>query len=191
VASSCRPDKTFYLRIIGGEYKGRRITPPASLPVRPTTDIAREALFNLLRTRIDIEESDVIDLFAGTGFVSFEFCSRGARSVTAIEQHPGCVSFMQKTAETLGLDMFKVFRYDVFRFLKNPGATADILFADPPYDHPHLADIPDLVMASNALREEGMLILEHGRAHSFAEHPSFTEQRNYGKVYFSFFSYTP
>ncbi|MFO7723176.1 MAG: RsmD family RNA methyltransferase, partial [Bacteroidales bacterium] len=176
------------MRIIGGEYKGRRITPPGSLPVRPTTDMAREALFNLLRTRIDIEDSSVIDLFAGTGFISYEFCSRGAQSVTAIEQHPGCIAFIRKASEILGLSMLRVYRTDVFRFLKSPGISADIIFADPPYDLPQLASLPDLILQSSTLREGGMLILEHGRTNSFSLHPMFTEERKYGKVHFTFFA---
>jgi 16S rRNA (guanine966-N2)-methyltransferase len=150
--------------------------------------MAREALFNLLRTRADLESATIIDLFAGTGFVSFEFCSRGAASVTAIEQHQGCILFMRKASETLGLESFRVLRNDVFRFLKHPGLAADIVFADPPYELPHLDSLPDLIIQSDALKPGGMLILEHGPTHSFTTHSAFSEERNYGKVHFTFFA---
>lgn len=176
------------MRIIGGLYGGRRITPPGSLPVRPTTDIAREALFNLLRTRADLETSYVLDLFSGTGFVSYEFCSRGASRVTAIEQDRACVAFIKNTIDILGLKNMMVIRNDVFRFLKQPSLKADIIFADPPYDLPVMNDLPDIILSSSKTSDDGLIIIEHGPRIDFSGHHCFTETRNYGKVHFSFFN---
>lgn len=150
--------------------------------------MAREALFNLLQTRIDLETSRVIDLFSGTGFVAYEFCSRGALSVLAVDQNPRCADFIRKTAGLLKLDALTVLRTDVFRLLKSAQYQADLIFADPPYDLATLASIPDLTLQSEILGPHGILVLEHGRSDSFKEHPSFVEERCYGKVHFSFFN---
>jgi 16S rRNA (guanine966-N2)-methyltransferase len=176
------------LRIIGGEYRGRRITPPGNLPVRPTTDLAREALFNLLQTRVDLTESTVLDLFSGTGFVSYEFCSRGANRVIAVELHPKCVRFIRETGAMLKLENFEVIAGDVFRLLQHTRQIrADLIFADPPYQLAELPQIPDLIFGTDILNEGGFLILEHDRHHSFNQHIHFVEERNYGKVHFSIF----
>jgi 16S rRNA (guanine966-N2)-methyltransferase len=155
--------------------------------VRPTTDIAREALFNLLRSRIDLESANVIDLFSGTGFVSYEFCSRGALSVVAVEQNPKCAAFIRQTAELLGMTTLTVVRTDVFRFLKKPNRPADLIFADPPYDLSVINEIPDLILSSGILAPEGLLVMEHGPSQSFSAHAQHIETRNYGKVHFTFF----
>jgi len=175
------------LRIIGGTFGGRRVTPPGNLPVRPTTDMAREALFNLLQTRAETEGAIVIDLFGGTGFISYEFCSRGASKVIVVEENPRCVMFIKNTAEQLGMNTLSVIRGDAFRFLKSTMHKADIIFADPPYDHPGIAALPDLVFDHQIVAPDGWFILEHGRTYDFSPHKHFRELRHYGKVHFSFF----
>lgn len=178
------------MRIISGTHKGRRVTPPASLPVRPTTDMAREALFNLLVNRKEIEEARVIDLFSGTGFVSYEFCSRGAGSVTAVEQHRGAANFIRNTSKLLGMDNLQVIQGDVFRFIAHAPLKADIIFADPPYELEGVESLPGLIFGAEMLLGDGLLIVEHGRSVSFHQHAHFAEMRNYGKVHFSFFRRT-
>lgn len=191
------------MRIISGTFKGRRFEAPSNLPVRPTTDMAREALFNILRNLIDFEEVRVLDLCAGIGSVSFEFCSRGAAAVTAVDKHAPCVDFIRQQAAAWQMSQLSVVRQDVCEFLKPVGgagsaaggsATAvgsaaayDLVFADPPYDAPFLAQLPDLVAASSRLKPGGYFILEHGKEHSFAQRPDFEQERHYGKVRFSFF----
>lgn len=149
--------------------------------------MARESLFNLLRTRIDLEAATVVDLFSGTGFISYEFCSRGAVKVTAVEQNLKCANFIRKTAELLEMKMLKVIRADVFRYLKTCEESADIVFADPPYDLTEIEQLPGLVLNSETLRDGGMFILEHGPDRCFSESPDFSEMRKYGKVHFTFF----
>ncbi len=175
------------MRIIAGELRGRRLNPPANLPVRPTTDMAREALFNILRHRVEFEYASVLDLFSGTGAVSFEFISRGAQMVTSIDQNPKCVDFQRQTAEKFSVDNFVPLRMDVFNFLSRSKQKFDLVFADPPYDLPTFDTIPDLVLKS-FLKPDGIFILEHSKEHNFSSNPHFVEQRHYGKVNFSFFS---
>lgn len=122
------------MRIISGEFKGRKLRPPMGLPVRPTTDMAREALFNILRNKIEFEQVSVLDLFSGTGAIGFEFISRGVQSVTSIEQNPKCIDFQKRTAEDLGIKNHFPLRMDVFNFLGRSKQKFDLVFADPPYD---------------------------------------------------------
>lgn len=135
-----------------------------------------------------MEEMDVLDLFSGTGSISFEFASRGAQTVLAIELAPVHHKFIEETARKLALDQLTVLKADVFRYLLKPVQSFDIIFADPPYDHPGLAELPDLVLQTNILNERGVFILEHPGNYSFTAHPRFQEQRKYGGVNFSFFS---
>ena len=176
------------MRIISGKYKGRRINPPKKLPVRPTTDMAKEALFNILNNLYYFDDISVLDLFAGTGSISYEFASRGARSVLAIEMAPLHFKFIQESCRNMDLDQVTVLRADAFRFLKKPIQSFDIIFADPPYDHPGLEELPDLVLGTNILNKPGVFILEHPGNHSFTAHPRFQQLRKYGGVSFSFFS---
>lgn len=176
------------MRIITGSLRGRKITPPPNLPVRPTTDMAKEALFNVLNNYVEYSDMKVLDLFAGTGNISFEFISRGVQSVVAIDQNMKCVNFMKDTAERLNMANLKVYKNDVLQFLKNPRQSFDIIFADPPYDLPELNDIPDMIFQSNVLNPNGIFILEHSKANDFENHPFLYDKRNYGKVNFSFFS---
>ena len=175
------------MRIISGKYKGRRLHPPASLPVRPTTDFAKEGLFNILNRLIDYEEVTVADLFAGTGAVSFEFVSRGALSVTAVDIERHCTEFISRTAAEFGMDGLKAIRANYLVFLKRTPGRFDVIFADPPYDMPGIAQIPALVAGSGVLKEGGLLVLEHSDRYNFPKEPHFLELRKYGRVHFTFF----
>lgn len=176
------------MRIIAGKLRGRRLNPPQSLPVRPTTDMARESLFNILNNYVDYEECSVLDLFAGTGAMSLEFVSRGVRDVTAIDINSQCVDFIKQSANQFAVSNLRVVRADVFDLLKRANRRFDIVFADPPYAIEGLASLPDLVFAKDLLTEDGMFILEHPREYQFDEHPHFWQHRNYGKVNFTFFA---
>jgi 16S rRNA (guanine(966)-N(2))-methyltransferase RsmD len=176
------------VRIISGILRGKQIRPPRNFKARPTTDFAKESLFNILIHQYHIEDMDVLDLFSGTGSISYEFASRGARSVLAIEMASPHFKFIQETCRNLDLDQVTVLRADVFRYLKKPIQSFDIIFADPPYDHPGLEELPDLVLSTNILNKQGILILEHPDIHSFTAHSRFQQQRKYGGVNFSFFT---
>ena len=175
------------MRIISGTYRGRIIRPPAGLKARPTTDFARESLFNILSHRLEFEDLDILDLFAGTGSITYEFSSRGARSVVAVESNPLHFRFIRETCRKLDLDMVTVISTDVFRYLYKPYQAFDIVFADPPYDHPQLEELPDAVLSSGVLAPEGLFILEHPAGNVFSAHPRFRQHRKYGGVNFSFF----
>ena len=176
------------MRIIAGTLRGRRLNPPASLPVRPTTDMARESLFNILTNYVDFEECTVMDLFAGTGAVSFEFVSRGAREVTSIDINVHCTDYIKSEAARMDVRNLRVVRADVFDLLKRANRKFDIVFADPPYALEGLATLPDLIFQSEVLTEDGIFILEHPRDFQFEEHPHFWQHRAYGKVNFTFFA---
>lgn len=176
------------MRIIAGALRGRRINPPQNLPVRPTTDMARESLFNILNNYVDYEECSVMDLFAGTGAVSLEFVSRGAKDVTSIDINAQCTEFIKQTAQQFAVRNIHVVRADVFDMMKRLNRKFDIVFADPPYAIEGLAALPDLVFGQDALTEDGIFILEHPREYSFSEHPHFWQHRAYGKVNFTFFA---
>lgn len=176
------------MRIIAGTLKGRRLNPPANLPVRPTTDMARESLFNILNNYVDFEECSVMDLFAGTGAMSVEFISRGAREVTAVDINNACTEYIKSEAKRLELKNLRVVRADVFDLLKRANRKFDLVFADPPYAIEGLETLPDLVFDHQLLTDDGIFILEHPREYSFEEHPRFWQHRNYGKVNFTFFA---
>ena len=176
------------MRIIAGNLRGRRLNPPSNLPVRPTTDMARESLFNILNNYVDYDECSVMDLFAGTGAVSLEFVSRGAREVTAVDINSLCTDFIKSCAAQFSVGNIHVVRADVFDLLKRLNRRFDIIFADPPYALDSLASLPDLVFGSNALTDDGIFVLEHPREFSFEEHPRFWQHRAYGKVNFTFFA---
>jgi 16S rRNA (guanine966-N2)-methyltransferase len=151
--------------------------------------MAREALFNLLMTRTDPEGCSVVDLFSGTGFIAYEFISRGAQHVTAVEQHRECIRFIRKTAEVLNMENLTVVQGDVFRFLSQLHTSpADIVFADPPYQLSDLESLPDTILTSGVLASDGLLIIEHGTSGRYNHHPQFREERKYGSVHFTFFS---
>lgn len=175
------------MRIIGGKYRGRRIEPPASLKARPTTDFAREGLFNILSNRVDMEEISVLDLFSGTGSISYEFASRGVPSVHLVEKDSRHVAGIKRIIGELGIEGIRTIHIDVKTYLKTCKVKYDIVFADPPYDLSWLTDLPDLVTGAGIISENGFFILEHPRDLSFSAHKLFFEHRNYGGVNFSFF----
>ncbi len=177
------------MRIIGGEFKGRRFHPPAdNWPTRPTTDYAKEGLFNIITNNFDFEELKVLDLFGGTGNHSYEFISRGCRDVTYVDKFGGCIAFVTKTAATLDInDRLRIVRADVFKFIARTGEQYDYIFAGPPYALPTIDSIPDLIFKYKLLRPGGWMVLEHNPNHSFSNHPNLLQERNYGKTIFSFF----
>ncbi len=175
------------MRIVSGIYRGRRLVPPVNLPVRPTTDFAKEGLFNVLNNQVDFESLKVLDLFAGTGSIAFEFLSRGAIEVTAVDSNHRCIEFIKKTAELFGTRNIKPVKSNSFVFIKHMISTYDLIFADPPYDLEGIESIPDLIFGSNLLAEQGLLILEHSTSYKFEKHPHFDAHRQYGSVNFTFF----
>jgi 16S rRNA (guanine966-N2)-methyltransferase len=175
------------LRIIGGKYKGRRIVPPSDFRARPTTDFAREGLFNILNNRIDFEDAEVLDLFSGTGSISFEFSSRGAASVHLVEKDMRHVNGIKRIIKDVGFENIRVIHIDVKAFLRTCTARYDVVFADPPYELKWITELPEMVINSKVLKEDGFFVLEHPRDLSFSGHNLFFEHRNYGGVNFSFF----
>ncbi|MEM1260150.1 MAG: RsmD family RNA methyltransferase [Bacteroidota bacterium] len=177
------------MRIISGKYKGKRIFAPKKLPVRPTTDMAKEALFNILNNRRYFEAIDVLDLFSGTGNISFEFASRGTKSITAVDINPGCIQFINKISKELDFPIDTVKMY-VFIFLDRTKLEYDIIFSDPPYhfNKEQFLKIPELVFKNNLLnKKDGVLIVEHSSQTLLDSHPNFVESRKYGSTIFSFF----
>ncbi len=177
------------MRIIGGEFKGRRFNPPAkNWPTRPTTDFAKEGLFNILQNRIDFSSTKVLDLFGGTGNHSYEFISRGCQDVTYVDKFGGCVAFVKKTAQTLAIeDRLRIVKNDVFKFMKFTAEKYDYIFAGPPYPLPTLDTIPDRIFQHDVLAPDGLFVMEHNPNHDFQDHPNYLESRNYGTTIFSFF----
>jgi len=175
------------VRIIGGDLKGRLISPPAGFRARPTTDFARESLFNILNNRVDFSDLSVLDLFSGTGAVSIEFASRGSKDIDLVEIEPRHCSFIRKTLENLKISTVKVHRISVQEWLKVCHKRYDLIFADPPYEISWLKDLPAMVMGSGACGENTVFILEHPKSLDFQSYAGFTEHRNYGNVNFSFF----
>lgn len=170
--------------------KGIRFNAPESLPVRPTTDMAKEALFNILYNTYDFDSCDVLDLFCGTGNISFEFASRGIRQVTSVDKHSGCIYWVKSVIAKYGLDTINVQKADVFKFLEAHHKSYQIIFADPPYDLPTIPLIPQLVMKNNLLTDNGLLIVEHPSLLKLKDQPGFKETRRYGNSSFSFFEKT-
>lgn len=178
------------MRIIRGRYQRRQIIAPGNLPVRPTTDMAKESLFNILENYMDFENVTALDLFAGTGNISYELVSRDCPKVTAVDQDFGCVKFIRETALKLDMKELVPVRSDVFRFLANHPMKYDLIFADPPYDCQRYDELVSLVFDNNLLTNEGLFVLEHDKYVHFEEHPHFMDQRHYGKVNFTFFAMT-
>jgi 16S rRNA (guanine(966)-N(2))-methyltransferase RsmD len=158
-----------------------------NLPVRPTTDFAKEGLFNILNNLVDYGASRVLDLFTGTGSIAFEFLSRGVVEVTAVDANHRCIDFINKAAAEFGAENMKAVKTNAFVFLKHMTGAYDLVFADPPYDMEGIDTLPDRVLESGLLVPGGLFILEHSAAHQFETHPCFDQHRNYGSVNFSFF----
>ncbi|MDE6340599.1 MAG: RsmD family RNA methyltransferase [Muribaculaceae bacterium] len=173
------------MRIIRGKYGRRRFEVPKNITARPTTDFARENLFNVLENLTNIEGKKVLDLFAGTGAISWEFVSRGCESVTAVEQAPTQAGFIRSVKERLQDTALKLIRGDVFRFIERCKEKYDIIFADPPYDHQRFAEIPGLILNSDMVKEGTIVIIEHNKTHDFSSLPGFTRHLVYGSVNFS------
>lgn len=176
------------MRIITGKYGRRRFAVPTNITARPTTDFARENIFNVMGNLVDFDEVDALDLFAGTGAISFELASRGCRSVTSVEKAPVQARFIAKVIDELGAREVRLIRGDVFKFLTaRTEASYDLIFADPPYDLPNFDEVPRMVLEGNLLRPGGIFILEHNRHHDYSRWPGFAEHRAYGSVNFSIF----
>lgn len=178
------------MRIISGTLRGRRLNPPVTLPVRPTTDFAKEALFNILNNLVAYESITVLDLFAGTGSISFEFISRGAKEVYSIDLNSACTKFIGNTATTFNANNLTVIQKDAFKFLEKTNLKFDLIFADAPFDMPNTKDIYKLIFERQLLNEDGWLIIEHSADKSFISENYFNQLRKYGKVHFSFFHFT-
>src|ERR1035437_6852017 len=176
------------MRIIGGIYKSRIFRPGKNFKARPTTDFARENLFNILDNRYNFDNKRILDLFSGTGSISFEFGSRGCMNITSVELDRFHYNFICSVIENLNIKrIVRAVNADAFKFIGRSLEQYDIIFADPPYELKRLAEIPDLILNSKLLCNEGLLILEHGKTNDFSSHPFFSELRTYGSVHFSFF----
>ena len=176
------------MRIIGGIFGGRKITPPAKMPhTRPTTDIAKEGLFNILDNNLVIEGMKTLDMFGGTGSISYELASRGAADMTIIEKDRVMYEFIKKTIKDLSLDQCKVVKSDVFKFLQHCSEQFDFIFAGPPYALPNIDDIPKLVAEKKLLNKKGWFVLEHTPRNNYKDYPLYVTERNYGTTVFSIF----
>lgn len=176
------------MRIINGSHKGKQIKTPNNLDVRPTTNFAKEALFNILNNYFYFDSLKVLDLFAGTGNMSYEFAARDAIKVVSVEKDDKCASFIRKTADELEFDQMQIVRSDVLKFLERNVLKYNIIFADPPYDK-DFDFLPELILSLNILEPEGWLIIEHDAKKDYSKLPYFHEKRKYGKVNFSIFVY--
>jgi 16S rRNA (guanine966-N2)-methyltransferase len=176
------------VRIVSGTHKGRSFTPPPNLPVRPTTDFAKESLFNILNNYFSFHEVRVLDLFSGTGSIAYEFASRGSKDITAVDGNFKCFSFIKQTADKFRFDSIRVVKSDVFAFLRSARQPYDIIFADPPYDMASMVQIPELVFENNLLNPDGWLIVEHSVDTDFSKHERLWEQRKYSNTIFSIFT---
>ena len=175
------------MRIIGGTLRGLRLNPPKNLPVRPTTDLAKEALFNILQNHIEFEGIRVLDLFCGTGNISLEFASREAEQVTSVDRSIHCINYVKDTARQHHLEQIKTYKADVFKYLELETEKYNLIFADPPYDLNRIPEIPKIIFEKELLLADGLLIVEHQSMQNLSNHPAFVEQRKYGHSSFSFF----
>lgn len=180
------------MRIIGGMHKGRRFNPPAkNWRTRPTTDYAKEGLFNILINQIDFEQTKVLDLFCGTGNIAYECISRGSTDVTCVDKFHACIKFIKETAILLKAEnTLTAVKSDVFKFIQKCDTQYDFIFADPPYALPKMNDIPDLIFQHKLMTQDALLVLEHGAQRTFENHPNFDSSRKYGDSVFSFFTHS-
>ncbi len=175
------------MRIIGGKYRSRRIQTPSTLKARPTTDFAKESLFNILSNKINWEEARALDLFSGTGSIALEMVSRGCPQVICVEQNPTHYNFICRAKEMLRAPELIPIKADVFKYLQNNNLKFDLIFADPPYDLTEGEKIPSLILEKDLLNNNGIFVMEHARKYTFSHLPMFLEERKYGSVHFSFF----
>lgn len=176
------------MRIVGGAFSGRRFNPPSGIPARPTTDVAKEGLFNTLDHMLDFDGIETCDLFGGTGSISYELASRGATYLTLVERDLTSIQFIKKTAKELGIEsLLSIIRGDVFRFIKNNVRQFDFIFAGPPYALHEIDNIPLLVFEKSMLKPTGIFVLEHTPRNNYESHPHFLRTKNYGTTVFTFF----
>ncbi len=178
------------MRIIGGEFRGRKFNPPADKwPTRPTTDISKESLYNILHNRMAFEDVKMLDLFGGTGSHSYEAISRGCRDVLYVDKYVPCTKYVKEVSKTFGIEeSLRIRVQDAVQYLKSASEDFDYIFAGPPYALSWLNDIPNRIFARSLLRDDGILVVEHDQTNNFERHPNFDEVRKYGGTYFSFFS---
>lgn len=177
------------MRIISGKWGGRRISPPTNMPhTRPTTDIAKEGLFNILQNRMDFEGAHTLDLFGGTGCISYELASRGATDLTIVEKDTTMHAFIKKNADMLGMENYKVLKMDVFAYLNTCAENYDFIFAGPPYALGAIDEIPKIIVSRKLIRKGGFFVLEHTPRNNYEKFEGFSFQRNYGTTLFSFFN---
>lgn len=177
------------MRIVGGTFSGRRFSPPSSTPARPTTDVAKEGLFNTLQNIIELDGITTCDLFGGTGSISYELASRGAEDLTLVERDMTNINFIKKTSKELGIaDKLNIIRGDVFKFMKQQIGQYDFIFAGPPYALQNIDDLPMLVFEKKMLAEGGVFVLEHTPRNDYQQHSRFLRMKNYGTTVFSFFT---
>ncbi len=174
------------MRIIAGKYRSKRIVAPKAIKARPTTDYAKESLFNILNNWFDLDDIEVLDLFAGTGNISYEFGSRGAKKIVSVDIALASQKFISRLSKEMELPL-TVIKADAFRFLRTHVGQYDVVYADPPYAHPNISALPGLVLGQNLLKPNGILIVEHDEQTDFSKTERFLEMRKYGKVHFSFF----
>ena len=175
------------MRIITGKYKGRHFEVPRSFKARPTTDFAKENIFNVLRAYVDFEQTSALDLFGGTGSISLELLSRGCRRVVTVEKDRQHHAFIAQCARKLGDAAWVPLCGDALRFVERGHEPCDLIFADPPYALPNLAELPEQILSHHLLAAEGLLVVEHGKDYDFSAHPCFISHRAYGSVNFSLF----
>ena len=175
------------MRIVSGKYKSRRFSVPKSFKARPTTDFAKENLFNVIGNLMDLEDTMALDLFAGTGSISFELLSRGCKEVTCVEKDNAHYAFIKKVKEELKAENLITIRADVFKYIESLNLSFDFIFADPPYALTDLKKIPEIVLSGNLMKEDGLFVMEHPKEYDFSSLPYFLQQRVYGAVNFSIF----
>ena len=176
------------MRVIRGKYKSRRFVPPKNFPSRPTTDYAKESLFNILENQWELDGLEILDLFAGTGNISLEFLSRGAKQVLSVDSHFVSYKFMKQTKAKLQADNWSILKNDVFKFVPKIGKQFDIVFTDPPFGLKNILQLPELIFNSDVLNKQSVVIIEHGKETDFSNQINFDEVRHYGGVNFSFFT---
>jgi 16S rRNA (guanine(966)-N(2))-methyltransferase RsmD len=177
------------MRIVGGEFGGRRFNPPTKIPARPTTEVAKEGLFNMLNNSLDLEGMVTLDIFGGTGSITYELASRGAADLTIVERDAVTIDFIKKTVKELGIqDKVHIIKNDVFKFLKQHTGKYDFIFAGPPYALETIDDLPILVFEKELLAPGGTFVLEHTPRNDYQKHPRFSRMKNYGTTVFSFFT---
>ncbi|HYC30193.1 MAG TPA: RsmD family RNA methyltransferase, partial [Chitinophagaceae bacterium] len=180
------------MRIISGIHKGRKFTPPSDIPARPTTDFAKEALFNILQNHLDFSKVKFLDLFAGTGSLDYELYSRGCRKMVMVDLSPISLKFIQKMAQELGMEQYcRIIKADVFQYLRAERETYNLIFAGPPYKLENIDEIPEVIFERKILSDDGLLIMETSPRHRYEDHPHLVDHRNYGQTHFWFFQSQP